>query len=464
MSRFMQAPSSMTKVWAAVATASLVAGAWIAGVAVGSAQDVTTVAEDVPTAPEGLIASTAPKVMQVVGTTHGDSFWSPEILTGYWPNVFFNSTSATTQTGEQRRVGTVRQLRRTMWAKWKAPESGFVSVSAWTTSGTFLTDDLGVNVYTGGTLSTLKRVASNDDQYLPPDGSAGSSGGPGRYSGILGMQVTKGTTYYLQVGSATDLSATPNDSVPGFSTIRLFIDGTHYVEPNDFLAKATTLTLGTGATVSATAYVNGSTMEPWEPTDNKFEAQAKRTGSVWYKWTAPQNGTGTLEICAYNERMTLAVFRNRASAAGEGVGDMSAVGFGFYDHTCTDSTTGANVTFAAVKGVTYFIQVAKTVPIGGYPGGDDKYGTLKLNVVFSGLYIEKITPTSGSTSGGTTLTFTGQRFATTMVVHFGSATRTILAPSETSFTVKTPAHSAGTVSVTITLAGDTSNAKSYIYK
>jgi hypothetical protein len=97
MSRFLPTSSTATKVWATVATASLVAGAWIAGVAFGSAHDVPTVAE-VPTTAEVLTAPAVPKVLQIVPTTHGDSFSSPEILTGYWPSVFFNSTNATTHT------------------------------------------------------------------------------------------------------------------------------------------------------------------------------------------------------------------------------------------------------------------------------------------------------------------------------------------------------------------------------
>ena len=276
------------------------------------------------------------------------------------------------------------------------------------------------------------------------------------------MPVTKGATYYIQVGSATDLSSTLNSAVPGFELMRLAIDGSDYAEPNDFFAKATTLTLGTGATVSTDAYLNGSTMESWEPTFITGLADTKRIGSVWYKWTAPQLGTATLDICAFQEPMSIAVFENWESEPGVGAGDLSAAAFGFDNSSC-GLGDAATATFTATKGVTYFIQVAKTTP-SGYLDGEDRFGTLTLSVVFSGLYIEKISPASGSKYGGTTVTFTGQNFGTDMVVHFGYKSVMIPNPTQTSFTVKTPAHSAAKVSVTITLAGDTSNAKTYTFK
>jgi hypothetical protein len=446
----------------ALATSIAVATATVVGLSVSS--DPPSSAADVPA---GLTQDAAPagmKFLQETGTTHGDSFSSPEVLTGYWPSVLFDTTNATTQSGEQRRVGAVRQLRRTMWAKWKAPESGFVSFAVWNVGGA-VPLDTGINVYTGSVISTLHRVASNDDQYFPVE-TPPSTTGPKVWSEILGMQVTKGTTYYIQIGTATDLSATLNSAVPGHPLVLLSVQGSSYTEPNDFLAKAATLTLGPGATVSTNAYVNGSTMETWEPTANLTEPPAKRIGSVWYKWTAPQNGNATLGLCSYEERMSIAVFENWNSAPGTGVGDMSVTAFGFNNLVCPGfNTGGALAYFTAKKDVTYFIQVAKTVPIAGNPGGADQFGELTLRVDFSSVYIEKITPSSGSTSGGTTLTFTGQDFVTGMVVHFGS--KSVNAPagvSPTSFTIKSPSHSAGAVSVTITSGVQTSNAKTYTYK
>ncbi len=398
-------------------------------------------------------------------TTQGNSFSSPVVVTGHWPGVVFDSQAATTQSGEPRLVGSARYLRRTMWARWKAPASGFVSFTVY--AGV---DDTGLNVYTGSTFGTLRRVATNDNHYQPVDGANGSTTAPFTGAGILGMQVTAGTVYYLQVGSATSLPATTDAAVPGFASLYVTINQSNYVQPNDFRAKAATLTLGPGATISTTAYVNGSTMESWEPTDNNVEPAAKRIGSVWYRWTAPQTGDATLTICAWHEFMSIGVFQNYASDPGFGVGDLSAIEFAFNDFfPCPNGEYGARTNFTARQGVIYLFQIAKTFPLPGYESGADRSGTLTLDVDFALAYIEKISPTSGPLAGGTTVTITGQQlsvFGKTTVVKFGTKIATVLAGStETQLKVKVPKGlKLGSVPVTVTIDTIVSNAKTYTYK
>jgi hypothetical protein len=83
-----------------------------------------------------------------------------------------------------------------------------------------------------------------------------------------------------------------------------------------------------------------------------------------------------------------------------------------------------------------------------------------------------ISPASGSTAGGTTVTLTGTNLTNATVSFGGSAARVISSSgddghtttnSSTSITVRTPAHAAGKVSVTATTANGTSNALSFTY-
>lgn len=73
-----------------------------------------------------------------------------------------------------------------------------------------------------------------------------------------------------------------------------------------------------------------------------------------------------------------------------------------------------------------------------------------------------ISPNQGSTGGGTTVTITGTNLSGASAVHFGSKLATITADTPTSVTVTSPS-GAGTVGVTVTTAGGTSNPLSFFY-
>ncbi|KUL43820.1 cell surface protein [Streptomyces sp. NRRL F-4489] len=73
-----------------------------------------------------------------------------------------------------------------------------------------------------------------------------------------------------------------------------------------------------------------------------------------------------------------------------------------------------------------------------------------------------ISPNQGSTGGGTTVTITGTNLAGATAVHFGSKLATITANTATSVTVISPSGT-GTVNVTVTTAGGTSNPLPFYY-
>ena len=70
---------------------------------------------------------------------------------------------------------------------------------------------------------------------------------------------------------------------------------------------------------------------------------------------------------------------------------------------------------------------------------------------------QRVSPNSGSTSGGTAVTITGTNFATGATVTFGSAAATsVTVVNSTTITATTPAGSAGAVTVTVTNVGSQS--------
>ncbi|MFI8438937.1 IPT/TIG domain-containing protein [Streptomyces sp. NPDC079020] len=73
-----------------------------------------------------------------------------------------------------------------------------------------------------------------------------------------------------------------------------------------------------------------------------------------------------------------------------------------------------------------------------------------------------ITPNQGSTGGGTTVTITGTNLSGVTAVKFGTKSATITANTPTSVTSTSPSGS-GTVPVTVTTPGGTSNPLSFFY-
>ncbi|MEY9895802.1 hypothetical protein ABIA31_009492 [Catenulispora sp. MAP5-51] len=73
-----------------------------------------------------------------------------------------------------------------------------------------------------------------------------------------------------------------------------------------------------------------------------------------------------------------------------------------------------------------------------------------------------ISPNQGSTGGGTTVTITGTNLAGATAVKFGTKSATITANTPTSVTAISPSGT-GTVGVTVTTSGGTSNPLSFFY-
>jgi hypothetical protein len=79
----------------------------------------------------------------------------------------------------------------------------------------------------------------------------------------------------------------------------------------------------------------------------------------------------------------------------------------------------------------------------------------------SPLYVSDISPSNGTTSGGTSVTISGAGFVDVTAVEFdGVEARSFAAPSSTEITAVSPAESAGTVDITVTTAAGTSETNS----
>ncbi len=161
-------------------------------------------------------------------------------------------------------------------------------------------------------------------------------------------------------------------------------------------------------------------------------------------------------------------------SAGSTAGGTSVTiaGTGF-DPTAANDTVAfgsstARVTAASATSLTVTTpsEPAGAVPVTVTTSGVTSNGTVDYTYVGGAITATSITPSSGSTAGGTTATISGTGFdptATNDTVTFGSSTATVTAASATSLTVTTPAEAAGTVPVTVTDGNGTSNSVDYTY-
>lgn len=198
------------------------------------------------------------------------------------------------------------------------------------------------------------------------------------------------------------------------------------------------------------------------------------TGS--YSATAPLSSSGSwvMQMVAFRTApaSTLPVVTSVSPSSGAAAGGtpvtISGSNFG----------AGATVTFgtSAATGVSVVnsTTITATTPSGSAGPVTVKVtlsgqsGSLANGFTYIGTpSVTGVSPSSGSTSGGTAVTITGTNFATGATVTFGtSAATSVVVVSSTSITAKTPSGSSGMVTVTVTnpgaLSGSLTNGYTYV--
>ena len=145
--------------------------------------------------------------------------------------------------------------------------------------------------------------------------------------------------------------------------------------------------------------------------------------------------------------------------------------------TGTNFASGATVTFGSTA-ATNVVVVSGTQITATTPAGSAGAATVTVTVTgqsgsLAGAFtynapptVSSVTPNSGPTAGGTAVTITGTNFASGATVTFGSTAATnVVVVNATSITATTPAGSAGAVTVTVTVSGQSgglANAFTYV--
>ena len=255
-----------------------------------------------------------------------DQFAAAQAVAGASGSVPGSLADTTMQPGEPGALG--GDMCCSVWYTWTAPSSG---------QAAFWTSDDGINpvlsVYTGDSLQTLSVMAEN-----------------GVGIATVGARVTisavAGTTYRIR------LALHSGDGAYWPATARLSWGPPPPPPGNDAFAAATTLS---GAAGSVEGTCQWATREPGEPNPQYPPPVA----SVWYRWTAPTNGTASFWV------------QGRAGLLPE---------VGVYTGSRVDALTllqgigtpgeeqlyyGVRITFPVSAGATYSIQVQGSDTLGG---------------------------------------------------------------------------------------------------
>jgi len=249
------------------------------------------------------------------GQPENDAFINRSLISGNSAIISSNNTNATSEINEPLHDG--KSPQRTVWWTWTAPATGTVTIN--TLGSSF---DTILAVYLGNSILNLSNLISNDD-------SAGST------TSAVSFSALAGTNYQIAI-----------DGYGGASG-NISLNFNLQVNPeNDNFSNRISL-FGNNADTS------GSNINTTAEISEPAHADNIASRSVWWTWTAPDNGAVTITTDGSSFDTVLAVYR------GSALNELTQVVANDDQNTKITSSAG----FYAVAGNVYQIAVD------GYSGG-----------------------------------------------------------------------------------------------
>lgn len=211
-----------------------------------------------------------------------DGFSDAKEISGMDGSVTGTTVGATKQSGEPNRQ--FHEGRHSIWYRWQAPQTGMANFD---TEGSQFNTILGI--YQGTVLESLVELAWNDDNET--------------LRARAGFPVTEGQTYYIMV-DGFDIASGP------------LAMKWHVKRPppvNDDFANAFSILSGSGT-------LSGSIREATAETGEPSHAGTGPGQSIWYRWTAPGDGTYTFLTAGSEFDTVLAIY------TGSSVANLTEVG------------------------------------------------------------------------------------------------------------------------------------------
>ena len=232
-------------------------------------------------ASKGASSATGLTMLAIGSIPANDNFANAQLVTGSSFVLTGTTLSASRETGEPDPTAPTNYAAgHTVWYRWVAPTSGHYGLSAYSS----LIDML-AGVYTGSSVSSLTKIAWNDD--------AASNAGTGadNTNSYVSFTATAGTTYYFQIDT-TNVNPTGGDF-----TLSLADSAWQYpvlggVVSSPAIGSTGTIYFGAGTTITDQPLTSGSYPETsiyalnpdgtkkWSyPTGQPFEIASPAVGS-----------------------------------------------------------------------------------------------------------------------------------------------------------------------------------------
>lgn len=221
-----------------------------------------------------------------------------------------------------------------LWYRWTAPQTGVVTLA---TCGQ-VAHDSAVAVYAGSACPTPGTAITCDDDACGLES-------------FISWTATGGSVYMLQIGSS-------GGGPGGPGTFTIAVQG---VPSNDDCATPLSITGQLGAAYDNSVATNSAQ-------GGGHGGCSTVTADLWFEWTAPQNGTATLETCGQSAMDTaVLVFVGAGCPTGAPI-------------ACDDDGCGVQsvTTWPIVAGVTY------TIDVGCSPSGVGGPGSFTIQLAGSG--------------------------------------------------------------------------------
>jgi len=357
-------------------------------------------------------------LLSVVGDSSfgpaNDAFANRAVLAGT-NTVFGGNNNATAETGEPAHA--LNTPSRSVWWTWTAPGDGH---AAFSTEGSDF--DTVLAIYTGESVSTLTAVASDDES---------------------GPNHTSRATFTAVAGTAYAIALDGYGGAVGNIALSVVWSGTSVTPVNDAFANRLVLP---GASFSTTGGNINATAQAGEPP----HAGSTAARSLWWSWTATQNGAVQVSTAGSDFDTVLALYTGTALNA--------------LTPVASDDQSGGNDTsrlvFNATAGTTYQIAVdgyhgasgnivLSLQPVGG--GGAPPNDNFANRIILNGSTVLTTGANIGATSevgepgvlaqptrsvwwswtagaaGLVTMDTSGSSFDTVLTVYTGSALGTLTA-------------------------------------
>ena len=257
-------------------------------------------------------------------------------------------------------------------------------------------------------------------------------------SSQAGSAIT-GYKIYSTGGVITSYSISPSVAGSGltFNASTGLLSGTL---ANDFANTTYTITASNGYSPASSSTYTINYLPPAVPTATTNAASAVTSTSATLNGSINANGASTaISFCfassnAVNGSGALTSCTSNPTASVTTTSGAASV---------TGSVTGLSA------GTTYYYQVIGSNSLGTTYGSVQSFQTLSPPTFTS------LTPTSGSTAGGTSVTITGTNLSNATSVTIGGTTATVTSNTSTQIVVTAPSGTAGAKDVVITTAGGT---------